>query len=84
MKTQNDLNQVLQYTQCIDLWLADKGEHKILEEYEDYVKNMINEKKLDYIKTLSEWLSDTNSELFSEYDQYMEKIIREKLTMVGY
>jgi hypothetical protein len=76
-KSENDLNQILQYTQCIDLWLADKGEYKILKDYDNYVKNMISENDLDNIKTLSDWVSDTNSELFSEYDQYIEKIIRD-------
>ncbi|MCK9416323.1 hypothetical protein M0Q97_06665 [Candidatus Dojkabacteria bacterium] len=75
MKKSENINRVLQYTQCLDIWLVDKGEHKILEEYDDYVKSIIIEKHYNQIKTLSEWLSDTNSKLFSEYDQYMEKNI---------
>lgn len=76
-KLENDINQILQYTQCIDLWLADKGKYELLKEYDNYVKNMIRENNLDNIKTLSDWVSDTNSELFSEYDQYIERIIRD-------
>lgn len=69
-------HNVLKYTKCIDIWLADKGEYKTLEEYDNYVKNMIREKNLNHIKTLSDWLIDTNIELFSEYDSYVENIIR--------
>lgn len=75
-KSENDLNQVLRYTQCIDLWLSNKGEYDTLTAYDNYVKSMIREKNLDQIKTLSEWLSDTNIDLFNEYDQYVEKLLR--------
>lgn len=79
MKVQKKLNLVLQYTQCIDIWLSDKGEYKILEDYENYVKSMLIEKKYNQIKTLSEWLSETNLELFCEYDQYINNTNQEKL-----
>lgn len=76
---ENDINQVLRYTQCVDIWLFDRGEHEILSEYENYVKFLITENNLDQIKTLSEWLSSTNIELFAEYDSYVESSIKEHI-----
>jgi hypothetical protein len=75
-KSENDLNQVLRYTKCIDLWLSDRGEYEMLTAYDNYVKSMISENNLDQIKTLSDWLSDINIDLFNEYDQYVEKLIK--------
>lgn len=70
----NNLNQLLKYTQCVNIWLFNMGKFETLMEYESYVKSMIKDGLKDF-KTLSEWLSETNYELFAEYNNCIEYLV---------
>jgi hypothetical protein len=50
------------------------GKFETLMEYESYVKSMIKDGLKDF-KTLSEWLSETNYELFAEYNKCIEYLV---------
>lgn len=74
MGKRNNLNEVLKYTQCVDIWLFNKGEFKILKEYDSFIKVIIKNGSNE-LKTLSEWLSETNIELFMEYNKCIESLV---------
>ena len=72
----SELEQVLNNTDCLNLWLSYHEKYEFLIEYDSYVKDKIRKNELKDILTITEWLIKKDINLFNEYDQYLENMIR--------